>query len=121
VRATLELIPTAPILGLPTDPSALAARAVLADLGAKSPVTEDTGFIALDTLPPGTSDTVRLDVTSLVRLWQADSERPEAVFLSLLPEAGTFMRAEFGSTRTPTIGAPRLRVTYLRPFPFESP
>ncbi|MBA3259881.1 MAG: hypothetical protein H0T68_10525 [Gemmatimonadales bacterium] len=121
VRATLELIPTEPILGLPTDPSTLAARAVLADLGAKSPVTEDTTFIAIDTLSPGTMDTVRLDVTRVVRLWQADSERPEAVFLSLLPEAATFMRAEFGSTRTPQIGAPRLRVTYLRPFPFENP
>ena len=51
-------------------------------------------------------------------------------FLSLLPEASTFTRAEFGSTRTdPTlnpattepVGAPRLRITYQRPFPFENP
>lgn len=122
VRATLELVPARPILGLPTDPSLLVARAVLADLGAKSPVTEDQNFIASDTLSPSTSDTVRLDVTNIVRLWQSTvAERPEAIFISLRPEAASFMRAEFGSTRSPAAGGPRLRVTYMLTFPFESP
>ena len=124
VRATLELVPSRPILGLPTDPAVLEARAVLADLGAKSPVvgSEDVTFISNDTLSPGVSDTVRLDVTNIVRLWQSTTtERPEAIFLSLLPEAATFMRAEFGSSRRPDIGPPRLRVTYMFAFPFEKP
>jgi hypothetical protein len=124
VRATLELIPRTAIVGLPTDPAVLSAAAVLADLGVKSPVVtpdEDLTFIARDTISPGTADTVRLDVTRLVQLWQSSVERPEAIFLSLLPEAASFMRAEFGSTRRPEIGAPRLRVTYLRSFPFENP
>jgi hypothetical protein len=121
VRATLELIPRTTILGLPSDPAGLLASALLADLGAKSPVTTDTRFIAADTLPIGSADTVRLDVTSIVRLWQSTSERPEAVFLSLSPEAGSFTRPVFGSTRSGTLGPPRLRITYLKPFPFESP
>ena len=122
VRATLELVPSVPILGLPTDPSLIVAKAVLADLGAKSPVTTDNTFWATDTLTPGVSDTVRLDVTNLVRLWQSTAtERPEAIFVSLLPEAATFMRAQFGSTRSPEVGVPRLRVTYLLAFPFENP
>jgi hypothetical protein len=121
VRATLELVPVAPVIGLPTDPPLLEAKALLADLGAKSPVTADARFIASDTLSVGTADTVRLDVTSIVRLWQTVEERPEAVFLSLLPEAASFSRPVFGSTRSETPGAARLRVTYLRPFPFESP
>ncbi|HEU5041028.1 MAG TPA: hypothetical protein VFT84_09425, partial [Gemmatimonadales bacterium] len=122
VRATLELVPDGPVLGLPTDPSLLVAKAVLADLGAKSPVTDDNDFWAIDTLSPGASDTVRLDVTNIVRLWQSTTtERPEAVFLSLLPEAATFMRPVFGSSRSPEIGAPRLRVTYMLAFPFENP
>jgi len=130
VRATLELIPRGPIPGLPTDPAVLVGRAVLADLGAKSPVTIDPRFIVDDTLSANRADTVRMDVTRIVQLWQAASERPSAIFLTLLPEAATFMRAEFGSTRTdPTItpsapepvGAPRLRITYQRPFPFENP
>ena len=121
VRATLELVPRSPMLGLPSDPALLQAKALLADLGAKSPVTTDVGFISSDTLAVGSADTVRLDVTSIVRLWQAASERPEAVFLSLLPEGASFTRPVFGSTRSGTVGPPRLRITYLKPFPFESP
>ena len=121
IRATLELIPTGPIPGLPGDPALLEARAVLADLGAKSPLTTDSRFIVADTLPVGTSDTVRLDLTDIVQLWQASTDRPDAVVLSLLPEAATFTRAVFGSTRSGTVGPPRLRITYLRGFPFENP
>lgn len=121
VRATLELIPSMPILGLGTDPAVLRSRAVLADLGAKSPVSENALLIASDTVSPGTADTVRLDVTRLVQAWQSSSEPPEAMFLSLEPEAATFMRAVFGSTRRPDVGAPRLRVNYQRTFPFENP
>jgi hypothetical protein len=121
VRATLELVPRSPMLGLPSDPARLRAKALLADLGAKSPVTTDEQFISTDTLAVGSADTVRLDVTQIVRLWQSTSERPEAVFLSLLPEGGSFTRPVFGSTRSGTIGPPRLRITYLKPFPFESP
>jgi hypothetical protein len=121
VRATLELVPRSPMLGLPSDPALLLAKALLADLGAKSPVTADTRFIASDTLAVGSADTVRLDMTSIVQLWQASSERPEAVFLSLFPEAASFTRPVFGSTRSGTVGAPRLRITYLKRFPFENP
>ena len=121
VRATLELIPAAPLIGLRTDAPLLEAKALFADLGAKSPVTTDARFIVSDTLSVGSADTVRLDVTSLVRLWQSVDERPEAVFLSLLPEAASFTRPVFGSTRSGTPGPPRLRITYLKPFPFENP
>lgn len=121
VRATLELIPAQPILGLPSDPALLIARAVLADLGAKSPVADDASSVSSDTLSPGVSDTVRLDVTNIVRTWQLSEDRPDAIFLSLRPEGGSFMRPEFGSTRAPGVGAPRLRITYMRAFPFEEP
>ncbi len=121
VRATLELVPREPMLGLRSDPALIQASALLADLGAKSPVTNEENFISADTLAVGSADTVRLDMTPIVRLWQATTERPEAVFLSLLPEAASFTRPVFGSTRSGTVGPPRLRITYLKPFPFESP
>lgn len=119
VRATLELVPASPVIGLRTDPPLLQAAALFADLGAKSPVTSDDRFIASDTISVGTTDTVRLDVTSIVALWQSVDERPEALFLSLLPEAASFSVPEFGSTRS-AAGAARLRITYLKSFPFES-
>jgi len=121
VRATLELTPSMPILGLPTDPALLTATAVLADLGAKSPITTDPTFIAGDTLPPGIAGVVSLDVTRLVQLWVSSSERPQSIFLTLLPEAASFMRAEFGSSRRPDVGVPRLIIDYQMPFPFERP
>lgn len=126
VRATLELIPARPILGLPTDPATLDTRALLADLGAKSPVARlevpnEAVFVERDTLPAVQTDTVRVEITRLVQLWQTTRARPQAVFLKLDPEAATFSRAVFGSTRAPAIGGPRLRITYERSFPFESP
>jgi hypothetical protein len=122
VRATLELIPAHPLLGLPGDRATIDARAVLADLGAKSPVTTDARFIVTDTLPQGSSDTLRLEVTRLVRLWQSATDRPPAIFLILHPEAATFTRPTFGSTHAGSpVGPPRLLITYQLPFPFEIP
>jgi hypothetical protein len=127
VRATLELTPVHPIIGLPSDVFALDTRAVVGDIGAKSPVTTtDTRFILLDTLPTVQSDTVRIEITSIVQLWQSSRDRPQSVFIRMLPEAATFARAVFYSTRShgpdPTVlVAPRLRITYQRSFPFENP
>jgi len=124
VRATLELTPVQPIIGLPNDPSVLQALAVIGDIGAKSPLTADATFIRQDTLPTVQSDTVRLEITRLVQLWQSTRARPQAIFLRLGPEAATYARAAFFSTRShagDTVVAPRLRITYQRSFPFENP
>jgi hypothetical protein len=123
VRATLELIPAHPLLGLRGDPATIDARGVLADLGAKSPiVTDDPRFIVTDTLPQGSSDTVRIEVTRLVKLWQSSDDRPSAIFLLLRPEAATFTRPAFGSTHAGSpVGPARLLITYQLPFPFEIP
>ena len=132
VRATLELLPAIPLPGLPTDPALLLGQAVLSDLGPKSPLaTTPSTLLALDTLVLASSDTVRLDITGMVQLWQASTERPQEVALSLgartgaagqIGEGATFTRALFGSTDPAApVGPPRLRITYLLSFPFESP
>jgi hypothetical protein len=123
VRATLELTPVAPIPGLPTDPVRLGARAVLADLGAKSPV--DSRVVGVDTLASGTFGTVDIEIVRLMQqLWLGTSSLPTALVLSLSPEleAASFSRLVFYSTRAvdPAV-RPRLRVSYLRSFPFENP
>jgi hypothetical protein len=124
VRATLELTPVQPIIGLPTDPSAIQTVAVVGDLGAKSPLTTDATFIRQDTLPTVQSDTLRIEMTRIVQLWQSSRARPQSVFLRMIPEGATFARAVFFSTRSPSGGvlvAPRLRITFQRSFPFETP
>ena len=114
LRATLELVPSVPITGIPADTARLDVRQVIADFGAKSPVASDR--FAVVPLIPG-NDTVRVDIVGLVQLWQGSAPLPSIVRLSLGQEGATFIAPRFGSTRS---GAPpRLRITYRRPFPFE--
>jgi hypothetical protein len=124
VRATLELTPVAPINGLPTDPVQLRARAVLADLGAKSPVESRFG-VAADTLDAGTFGTVGIEIVRLMQqFWLGTTTRPTALILSLAPEleAASFSRPVFYSTRAAdSLVRPRLRISYLLSFPFENP
>jgi len=123
VRATLELTPVVPISGLPTDPARLQAKSVLADLGAKSPVSSAFGRVPVDTLDPGTTS-VSLEAVRLVELWLGATPRPSSLVLSLAPdlEAASFSRPVFYSTRAAdSTVRPRLRISYLRAFPFENP
>lgn len=121
VRATLELTPVVPITGLPTDPARLLSRAVLADVGAKSPVSSDAGRVPEDTLETGTS-AVSIEAVRVVELWLGATTRPTTVLLSLTPEGASFTRPSFYSTRAadPALW-PRLRISYLLRFPFETP
>ncbi|MEP7226662.1 MAG: hypothetical protein ABI785_04830 [Gemmatimonadales bacterium] len=121
VRATLELTAVAPVTGLPTDRPRLLGLAVLADVGAKSPLNSVLGRVAEDTLEIGTS-TASLEAVRVVELWLGATTRPTALFLSLTPEAASFSRPVFYSTRAadPAL-RPRLRISYLLSFPFETP
>lgn len=115
LRATLELVPARPIIGIPGDSARIEARALLADFGPKSPIVSNRGAIAY--IKAG-ADTVRLDVVGLTQLWQGSEPLPSAVRLNLTEEYGTFLAPVFNSTRAAT-GRPRLRITYRLPFGFE--
>jgi hypothetical protein len=123
VRATLELTPVAPITGLPTDPARLRARAVLADLGAKSPV--ESRVVAEDTLESGHSGIVGMEIVRLIeQVWLRQPTGPVALVVSLAPEleSASFSEPVFYSTRAADPGLwPRLRISYLLSFPFENP
>lgn len=124
VRATLELTPVAPIDGLPTDPLRLQAKAVLADLGAKSPVNSAVGRVPVDTVESGNIGPVALEAVRVVEQWEGRSTQPQALVLSVVPdlEAGSFARPVFYSTRAadPAV-RPRLRISYMLSVPFENP
>jgi hypothetical protein len=65
---------------------------------------------------------VSLEAVRLVELWLGASNRPSALMLSLTPEASSFSRPVFYSTRaTDPALRPRLRLSYLLSFPFETP
>jgi hypothetical protein len=120
VRATLELTSTAPITGLQSDTVLLQARSVLADVGGKSPVNTSLGRVPADTLELGSS-TVSIEAVRLVELWLG-ANRPSALVLALNPEGGSFTKPVFYSTRAvDPVLRPRLRLSYMRSFAFETP
>ena len=116
VRATLVLVPTDPALGAPGDTFRVQARALSADLGPKSPIIVPE---QVDTLQPqsalvavGSTGTVRIDITRIIRSWRADTLRPRSIMLHVTPEGASFGELRFGSSST--IGAePALQVTYV--------
>jgi hypothetical protein len=118
LRATLELTPNSTILGLPNDPATLQAVGVIGDLGAKSPLITSGNTIGLKKVDSGTTGTVEIDVTRLIRAWQTKNGLPQVVFIAIAPEAATFTQPVFKSTRSGS-GAPQLRITYYEKFPFQ--
>lgn len=125
-RATLILVPSEPVLGAAGDTLRLRADALTDDVGAKSPIVEpapevrDTLTIGGLDLLVGASDTVRIDVTHIVKPWRADTTRPRSIVLWLVPEASSVGQARFGSSRDAG-RAPTLAITYIPLFPRNEP
>ena len=121
VRATLLLVPVTPATGVASDSFYIVARQVTTDLGAKSPLSNDAAGSVV--IHPGVSDTVRLEITDMVRAWVLlDTLSTTAFMLSQLPqaEATSFTEARFYSSLTPAF-RPALHVTFVRRFPFGRP
>jgi hypothetical protein len=116
VRATLVLVPDGPVQGGPGDSVLLRVFALTADLGPKSPfsvpTTSDTVIPGLVAVPVGSTDSIRLDITHLVRPWQSSPDLPRAVLLLVVPEAGTLGEIRLHSSRS-VQGHPGLRLTYV--------
>ena len=114
IRATLLLVPAEPVIGAPGDTLLLRAEKVDADIGPKSPYvppSTDTATVGSAFVPVGSSDTVRIDVTHIVRLWRSDPTAPRTMLLRLPPEAATIGELRVQSSRV-TAAAPALRLTY---------
>lgn len=132
VRATLILVPTGPITGFPGDTFFVAVRYVAADFGAKSPIAPDSLRPLSPALVPGPIDTLRIEVTNLLRLWQADTGAVTAAFLQVLAldrsfgtadslvSGAAFTRVGLYSSRSPAF-RPALRLTYVPRFKFGEP
>jgi len=132
IRATLILVPVAPVPGTPPDSFFLTVNHLAADLGAKSPIAPDTIAPKSELFGPGLADTVRIEVTSLLRFWQFDTTAATAVYLRLLAldradsirltgsEGSSFTALRLYSSRTPAF-QPALRLTFVRRFKFGAP
>ena len=120
VRATLILVPVNAVAGAPSDSFRIKAKPVVADLGAKSPLSTNALLYDSTFVHIGTTDTVRLELTSLVRAWSLDTTLVTAFFVGQVPEAASFTEARFYSTRTAAF-KPTLQVTYVSRFKFGKP
>jgi hypothetical protein len=120
VRATLILVPVGPVPGARADSFSVLARPVVADLGAKSPLGINSAFFGVETVRLNSSDTIRIEMTNLIRSWAVDTSATTAFVLSQAPEAGSYTQIRFFSTRAPAF-RPALHVTYVRRYAFGTP
>jgi len=122
IRATLILTQTAPARGIPKESFRVAARGLVRDLGPKSIVFGDTAAGGTAPVVAGDTGEIHIEVGRLLRAWgsAAGASLPRVIMLLSEPEGGglgevTVARASAGAA------APRLRVTYIRPYVFGVP
>ncbi|HYK82939.1 MAG TPA: hypothetical protein VEU55_07320 [Gemmatimonadales bacterium] len=120
VRATLLLVPAVAARGTRADSFLVQARTVYSDFGAKSPVVVDLAHTDSALIHIGATDTVRIEITNLLQLWQSDTTKPTTIVLSAKPEGSDFAEIRF----YPSVAAafrPAIRLTYLLRYPFGQP
>jgi hypothetical protein len=126
IRATLLLVPATAAQGTPIDSFFVIAHGVDADFGGKSPIAVDSARKGSAVVRIGQTDTVRIDLTRLVRIWSFDSTAVTGVMLRVVPvtglvgEGSTLAEIRFQPSGHTTL-RPALHVTYVRRFPFGVP
>ncbi len=120
VRATLIMVPVGPVPGAPADSFTILARAVIADLGAKSPLSTNSQFFGSKVIHLNAADTLRMELTDLVRSWALDSTLASALMLGQAPEAASYTQIRYYSSRAPAF-RPALHITFVRRYAFGAP
>ena len=122
LRATLQLVPTRAVRGFPNATFGLEALPVLRYFGGKSLLIGDTVVTGYGTATVGSSDTVSLEMGGILRLWRgvsADS-LPRFVTLRTANESFEIGQIDFAGSAAGA-NAPRLLVSFVRPFKFGVP
>ncbi len=115
VRATIQLVPTEPVLGAPGDSIRILAQAVTANFGAKSPlliVPIDSVEIRSTVAAVGQADTIRVDVTEILRAWLVNKDLPHLLVLRAVPEGSRLSEVRAGSSAF-TAARPTLHITFV--------
>ena len=121
-RATLYLVPSEAVRGAPGDTLRLRADALAADVGAKSPLLAfpDTSATGAADVFVGSTDTVAIEVTHILKALRTDSLLPASIMLRIVPEGSQSGQLRFWSSRN-TAFAPSLHVTFIPLFPRPEP
>ena len=118
IRGTLFLVPAVAARGAPADSFVMETRTVLADFGPKSPIDSRLGETIV--IHPRATDTIKIEVTSMLQLWAADTTHPTVFLLRSQAEAQYFGEIRFYPSKAAAF-RPTLRITYVKPFPFGVP
>ena len=121
-RATLYLVPSEAVRGAPGDTLRLRADALTADVGAKSPLLAfpDTSVVGAANVFVGSTDTVAIEVTHIIRALRTDTLVPASIMLRVVPEGAQSGQPRFWSSRNAAF-APSLHVTFIPLFPRPEP
>jgi hypothetical protein len=122
-QASLLLVPVAPMTGATDDTVKVTAFGIAGDFGPKSrPEVTQSDSLARGAaeLITGQADSIEIDVTLIVKPWQADTTLPRTLILLMSPEGGGLAELRLHSTRS-TGFTPALRVTYVPFFTYEEP
>ena len=117
IRGTLFLVPAVAARGAPADSFVMEARTVLADFGRKSPI--DARLDDPIVIHPGSTDTIKIEVTNMLQLWAADTTHPTVFLLRPQAEAQYFGEIRFYPSKAAL--RPTLQITYVKQFPFGVP
>ena len=120
IRATLTLVPVAPVQGAPSDSFVVEAHTVFTDVGAKSPIVVDATRTDTAVIRAGMSDTVQIEVTNLMQFWASDTTRATTLVLRAKEEATSFSQIRFYPSAAQAF-RPAIQVTFVRRFPFGAP
>ena len=122
LRATLILTPTARARGLPKESFLISARGLVRDLGPKSVIFSDTSAGGTTSVTVGDSSEIDIEVGRLLRAWgtTAGDSLPRVIMLLSEPEGGGMGEVSV-ARESGGAAAPRLRVTFVRPYPFGLP
>jgi len=113
IRATIEFEAAAQLEGTAADSFRVVAHPVIADFGAKSPLSNtrtDTTWIAVVPL-----DTVRIDVTRVLAYWTTNTQAT-TMMLRQLPEGAVFAELRLHSSVV-FAQRPKLHLTYAPRYP----
>jgi hypothetical protein len=117
IRGTLILVPAVAAAGAPADSFVVEAHTVFADFGAKSPIVVDATRIDTTVIRVGATDSVKIEITNLLRFWQSDTTQRTVLVLKAKYEARDFSEIRFYPSTAPAY-RPAIRVTYAPRFPF---
>lgn len=122
IRGTLVLHLTRPVTGVPGQQFTISAAPVLRYFGGKSLLVPDTTTYGYGTVTVGDSQTVRIEIAPVLRLWRGTNPDSMPRVIELKAVAEVFNLGEISAAGSASgLTGPLLNLTIVRPFRFGVP